>query len=156
LALRVHDLPIVKAFIEIADHLRAHRDEITDAFSGMPFAWLHHDFPEAHIVGPSPKLLDWGSSYGHGPFLFDLAPFLLTDPRGLEVFIAHSDICKQAARSEIDRWLYAGACAGFAGLTLWYLGEFGYTDGRQSREACKALLQYEYSAYKGLLKQNLQ
>jgi hypothetical protein len=151
LSLQRHDLPAVEAFIEIADHVRAHRGRITDTFSDMPFAWLHHDFREAHIVGDPPKLLDWGSSYGHGPFLFDLAPFLFTDREGLRVFVAHSDICRNADPATIERWLYAATCAGLGAFLMWHLGEFGYVDGRQGREPCRALLAYELPAYEGLL-----
>ena len=151
LSLRRHDLAVVEAFIEIADRIRVDRDSIADAFSGMPFAWLHHDFREAHIIGSPPMLVDWGSSYGHGPFLFDLAPFLFSDGEGLETFIACSEICRRASRASIERWLYAATCAAFAGFTLWRLGDFGYVDGGQSREACRSLLEYEYPAYAGLL-----
>ncbi len=152
LSLRRHDLPVVEAFIEIADHIRAERDATADAFSGMPFAWLHHDFREAQIIGEPPVLVDWGSSYGHGPFLFDLAPFLIGDPEGLKTFIARSEVCRAAAQASIERWLYAATCAAFAGFTLWRLGEFGYVDGRQGRDACRALLEYEYPAFAPLLR----
>jgi hypothetical protein len=152
LSLRRHDLAVVEAFIEIADHVRADRDAITDAFSGMPFAWLHHDFREAHIVGDPAVLVDWGSSYGHGPFLFDLAPFLFGDAEGLETFIACSGTCQGASRPSIQRWLYAATCAAFAAFMLWRLEDFGYVDGHQSREACRALLEYEYPAYAFLLR----
>ena len=149
--LRRHRLPIVEAFVEIADHIRTHRESIEDGFSAMPFAWLHHDFREAHIMGDPPKLLDWGSSYGHGPFLFDLAPFLFSDEAGLAVFVADSDICRHAGRKDLERWLYVATCAGFAGFALWRLQEFGYVDGRQDRDACRVLLDYEYPAYEDLL-----
>ena len=151
LSLWCHDLPVVEAFIEIADCIRVDRNSIADAFSGMPFAWLHHDFREAHIIGDPPMLVDWGSSYGHGPFLFDLAPFLFDDAEGLETFAACSEICRRASRASIERGLYAATCAAFAGFTLWRLGDFGYVDGGQSREPCRALLEYEYPAYAGLL-----
>ena len=153
--LRTHRLDVVEAFIEIADRIREHREAIADGFSGMPFGWLHHDFREAHIVGDPPRLLDWGSSYGHGPFLFDLGQFLLNDPKGLEVFSAHSEICQGASEDQIVHWVTCAACAGFAGFTLWRLGDFGYVDGRQSREACRALLECELPAYRVLLETEL-
>jgi len=152
LSLRRHDLPVVEAFTEIADCIRADRDAVADAFSGMPFAWLHHDFREAQIIGDPPVLVDWGSSYGHGPFLFDLGPFLIGDGEGLQTFVARSEICRRASPVSIERWLFAATCAAFAGFTLWRLGEFGYVDGRQSREACRALLEYEYPAFAPLLR----
>jgi hypothetical protein len=111
LSLRRHDLPVVEAFIEIADRIRADRDTIADAFSGMPFAWLHHDFREAQIIGDPPMLVDWGSSYGHGPFLFDLGPFLIGDDEGLETFVTRSEVCRRANPASIARWLYAATDA---------------------------------------------
>ena len=151
LQLRAYDLPIVQAFVEIADHIRAYRTAITDDFAGMPFGWLHHDFREAHIIGDPPKLIDWGSSYGHGPFLFDLAPFLTNDARGLDTFIAHSDICRSATRAEIERWLYAANCASLGAFMLWRLGELGYASLKQTRESCRTLLAYEYPSYQGIV-----
>jgi aminoglycoside phosphotransferase (APT) family kinase protein len=151
LSLRRHDLPVVQAYIEIANRIRAHREAVAAAFSRMPFAWLHHDFREAHILGDPSILVDWGSSYGHGPFLFDLGPFLMGDPAGLDTFIARSELCREAARATIERWLYAATCAAFAGFMLWRLGDFGYVDGRQGRDACRALLEYEYPAFAPLL-----
>jgi hypothetical protein len=155
LSLRRHDLAIVEAYIEIADQVRADRDAIADAFSGMPFAWLHHDFREAQILGDPPVLVDWGSSYGHGPCLFDLSPFLIGDPEGLRTFVARSEVCRGAARASIEGWLYAATCAAFAGFALWRLGEFGYVDGRQDRGACRALLEYEYPPFAALLHRHL-
>ena len=149
--LRAHDLPVVEAFIEIADHIRAHRAPIVDDFSGMPFAWLHNDLREIQIIGDPPKLVDWGSSYGHGPFLFDLAPFLVNDERGLATLIAHSDICRSATQDEIERWLYAANCASFAGFTLWRLADPPVVSQVQTREGCQALLAYEYPAYRGIV-----
>lgn len=151
LLLRAHRLPIVEVFVEIADCVRAQREAVVDAFAGMPFAWLHHDFREAHILGCPPKLVDWGSSYGHGPFLFDLAPFFAGDAAGLADFGAHSEVCAGAAGGEIARWLYAANCASLGGLLLWRLSDLSYVDGRQGRAACRDLLQYEYPAYASLL-----
>ncbi len=151
LKLRAHNLPIVQAFIGIADHIRAHRVPIIDDFAGMPFGWLHHDFREIHIVGDPPKLIDWGSSYGHGPFLFDLAPFLVNDASGLDTFIAHSDICQSATRAEIERWLYAANCASFGALMLWRLADPGHARLIETRESCQAFLEYEYPAYRGIV-----
>ncbi|MBN1138295.1 MAG: hypothetical protein JXM73_17030 [Anaerolineae bacterium] len=151
LGLRAYDLPVVEAFVEIADHIRAYRVPIIDDYAGIPFGWLHHDFREDQIIGDPPKLIDWGSSYGHGPFLFDLAPFLVNDEPGLAAFIAHSDICRSARRAEIARWLYAANCASFAAFALWRLSDFGYASLAQSRESCRALLETEYPAYRPIL-----
>lgn len=151
LQLRAHNLPVVEAFIELADHVRRYRAPIVDDFAAMPFGWLHHDFREPHIVGDPPRLIDWGSSYGHGPFLFDLAPFLANDEPGLVTLIAHSDICASAARAQIERWLYAALCAGLGGFMLWRVGNVEYAGLMQDRASCRALLEYEYPAYRGIL-----
>lgn len=151
LKLRVHNLPIVQAFIEIADHIRAYRVPIINDFAGMPFGWLHHDLREAHIIGDPPRLIDWGSSYGHGPFLFDLAPFLMNDARGLATFIAYSDICQSATQVEIEHWLYAANCASFGAFMLWWLDDPGYASLVQTKESCQTLLAYEYPAYRGIV-----
>jgi hypothetical protein len=151
LKLRAHNLPVVEAFVELADHVRTHRAVIVDDFADMPFGWLHNDFRELQIIGDPPKLVDWGSSYGHGPFLFDLAPFLANDERGLATFIARSDICRSATRAEVERWLYAANCASLGGFLLWRLGDAGNEAVVQDRESCRALLEYEYPAYRGIL-----
>ena len=148
---RAHDLPVVEAFIEIADHIHAHRATITDAFCSMPFGWLYHDFREIQIIGDPPRLIDWGSSYGHGPFLFDFAPFLVNDERGLAAFFAHSDICRSATEDEIERCLHAANCAHFAGFTLWRLSDPPVVSQVQTREGCRALLAYEYPAYRRVI-----
>lgn len=149
LRLRKYDLAVVEAFVEIADHLGAHRERILNEFCRMPFAWQHHDFKENNIVGSPQKLADWGSSYGHGPFLFDLAPFLFNDDQSLNLYIAHSDICKKDDRETIERWLYAATCARFIAFLQWRIDEDG--GNVSARDDCKAFLEYEYETYKGLL-----
>lgn len=148
--LRVHNLPIVEASIDISDHIQKYRTSIIDDFASMPFGWLHNDFREDHIIGDPPTLIDWGSSYGYGPFLFDLAPFLVNDVRGLATFVARSDICQSATQAQVDRWLYAANCASFAVFMLGRLEDFGYASLEQIRESCQALLVYEYSAYRNI------
>ncbi len=146
--LRVHGFPIVEKFVKVAQHLMATQDEIIFEFSSMPFARQHHDFREGNILGENPQvIIDWGSSYGHGPFLYDLAPFLLNDQENLEIFIQHSDICKQADRMAIKRWLYVAACARF--MTF-----FTYIREQADCEKVKDLeawLTYHYQTYASLL-----
>jgi len=150
LGMREHDLPIVERYIEIADHLTANEAQIVKEFSGMPFARQHHDLREGNILAKSPqRIIDWGSSYGHGPFLYDLAPFLFAQEENLGIFIAHSDICRQADRGTIERWLYIATCARFVGL-LRYIGLL--TD-LEDRERLSEFLEYHYRTYSGLLQQ---
>jgi hypothetical protein len=150
LALRRYDLPIVVACIALADHLRAQRAAIIDTFCTMPFAWQHHDFKENNIVGSPQMLVDWGSSYGHGPFLFDLAPFLLNDAEGLAVFAVHSDIARAHGPDALARWLYAAAAIRFVGLMQWRLEPEG--TNVDTRPKCAAFLTYEYRTYSTLLR----
>lgn len=149
LRLRHHGLDIVERYVRLAEHLRANRARIADVYAGMPFAWLHHDFKENNIVGNPPKLVDWGSSYGHGPFLYDLGPFVRQDAQVMATFAQYSDICRCAAPAQIQRWAYAATCASLAGFMCWRLEEPG--GNWSTRAECQAFLEYEYSAYHDLL-----
>src|SRR3989338_11694267 len=77
--LKKFKLPIVDKFIKLLNYIRKDKENIIDDFCKMPFARQHHDFKEDNIICNPQKLVDWGSSYGHGPFLFDLAPFLVNN-----------------------------------------------------------------------------
>jgi hypothetical protein len=147
-ALLMHGFPIVEDFVRVAQYLLATQDEIILEFSSMPFARQHHDFREGSILGENPQvIIDWGSSYGHGPFLYDLAPFLLNHPKNLEIFIQHSDICKNADRMTIERWLYTAACARFMSFFT-YIRE--QTDCERVNDF-EAFLAYHYQTYSSLL-----
>jgi hypothetical protein len=115
------------------------------------FARQHHDFKEDNIIGEPQKLIDWGSSYGYGPFLFDLAPFLVNDPDSLETFIKSSDNRKNTPRKQIDRWLHAPLGARFLGLLRWHLHPDEPRGIIHSEEECRSFLEYEYRPYKKLL-----
>lgn len=148
LQLRIHSFPVVKKYVEIAEHLMAHKDQIVAEFSSTPFARQHHDFREGSILGRDPQvIIDWGSSYGHGPFLYDLAPFLFGHKENLGVFMQHSDICKKADRKTIARWLYVATCARFVSF-LTYIRELTETERINNLEA---FLEYHYQTYGGLL-----
>ena len=150
-SLRAYGLPIVDEYIRIAERLAEHADSIAEAWATMPFAWLHHDFREAHIISSPQKLVDWGSSYGHGPFLFDLAPFLILDSAAFDVFMACSDICQQASRSQVMGWLSAATCAAFMAFILWRVKAFGAPGGNwNTPEECRRFLEYEVSPFRAL------
>ena len=152
IALRAYGLPIIEEYVEVAQRVGEHADRIADAYAMMPFAWLHHDFREDNIVGSPQKLVDWGSSYGHGPFTFDLAPFLIVDREGLATFIAGSQICRQAERSEILRWIFAGTCAAFMGFLLWRVKYPQEPGGNwQTPEECWRFLEYEAPPFRAML-----
>ncbi|MBN1399558.1 MAG: hypothetical protein JXA74_01900 [Anaerolineae bacterium] len=158
LRLKRHGLAIVDEWVALADHLRARQARLSDAFVSMPFAWLHHDFREGSILGHPQRLIDWGSSYGHGPFLFDLAPFLVEDPAGLALFCAHSNICASVDRETIWGWLQAANGACFFGFLLWRL-EHPSLQGRFTMrpaweldaDVLDAVLSYEIQPFRGLL-----
>lgn len=147
-SLKKFDLDIVELNMKLLGHLRKHRKSIINDFVAMPFARQHHDFKEDNIIGNSQKLTDWGSSYGYGPCLFDLAPFLLNDKNNFELFIKNSDICQKHDRKTIDRWLYVAAVARFVENLRYRLRDNGLLD---DKEKCKVYLQYEYQTYKTLL-----
>lgn len=146
-SLNKFNLETVELNMELLSHLRKHRKEIIRDFTSMPFARQHHDFKEDNIIGNPQKLTDWGSSYGYGPFLFDLAPFLLNDNDNYELFIENSDICTKYDRKTIDRWLYVAAVARFVENLRYRLKDNGLLD---DREKCKEYLEYEYQTYKHL------
>lgn len=148
LEFRIHNLHIVEQHRTIAAYLLPNQDQLAGEVSDMPFARQHHDFREGSILGENPQvIIDWGSSYGRGPFLYDLAPFLFNHERNLEVFVEHSDICKQVDRKTIDRWLYAATSARF--FSFWaYIRELVECEQVEDLEA---FLEYHYATYRGLL-----
>ena len=152
LALRQYDLPVVTDYLRIADLVRAHERQIADEYSAMPFGWLHHDFREENIVGSPQKLVDWGSSYGHGPFLFDLAPFLISDESSMQTFVSHSDICQCASRADIERWVFIATCATFVGFWLWRIKDPNREGGNwNTQNQCRDFLEYEFEPFRALI-----
>ncbi|MHC4480370.1 MAG: RNA polymerase sigma factor, partial [Planctomycetota bacterium] len=146
--LRHWGLPILDQYIELADRMRSQRHQLAREYSTMPYAWLQHNFYEHNIVGSPQRLVDWCHSYGHGPFLCDLAPFLIMDQEGLAVFRAHSAICKAADAASLERWLVAATRASFAGMLLWRLRRPEDGGGNWSTpEECGEFLQYEWQPF---------
>ncbi|MAG45609.1 MAG: hypothetical protein CMH63_02435 [Nanoarchaeota archaeon] len=147
LNLKKYKLQIVNDYISILDYLRKDKKRIIDEFSTMPFARQHHDFKEDNIVGKPQRLVDWGSSYGHGPFLFDLAPFLVDNKKAFTEFVKNSNICKKYNKEQIERWLYVSLSARFLEL-LRYRLEIGVNF--RNKAECEMFLEYEYKTYKSL------
>jgi hypothetical protein len=107
-------LAIVEDYARLLGDLAPRRTELAAALSAMPGARLHHDFREENILARRPQqLIDWGSSYGHGPFLFDPAPFLFGQPAKMKVFARHSELCRRAEPPQLAQWLYVATCARF-------------------------------------------
>jgi len=101
---------------------RREQDEaaIAAVVNAMPRGWLHHDFREANILDSRPQLLvDWGSSWGHGPFLFDVAPFIYGRPVSIAAFCGTSDIARACLQADFERWLVAATAARAAGYIRW-------------------------------------
>jgi hypothetical protein len=141
--------PMAEPYLAIAEQLRPARIQLITAFCAMPFAWQHHDFKEANIVGTPQRLVDWGSSYGHGPFLYDLAPFLIADPAGLDLFVQHAQACRHVSADQVQRWLYVALCARFFDYVVNRIredGGIGY-----ARDAENGPLEHEYETYRLLL-----
>jgi len=91
------------------------KSKVADIFAGMPFARLHHDFyPNNILTGPPQVVVDWGSSYGDGPFLYDLAPYLLLSAVNLEAFTEASDLCTKVDAAQLRDWLLCATAARFA------------------------------------------
>lgn len=114
----------------------------------MPFAWQHHDFREDNIVGRRHVLIDWGSSYGYGPFMFDWAPFLLNNRKSLDVYIKVSEICGKASRKRIEKWVYVSAAIRILERLRYQFGELSQINSESVRE----FLEYEYETYRFLLR----
>jgi len=142
------NLPIVKKHFELVSFLKKDKQKIFDDFSNMPFARQHHDFKQDNIIGNPQKLVDWGSSYGYGPFLFDLAPFLLNNKNQLELYKSKSDVCKGFTDRQINRWLYVAAVARYMEDLRYRISDNGWNS---SKEKCERFLESEYDNYQSLL-----
>jgi hypothetical protein len=113
----------------------------------MPSGWLHHDFREENILAGQPQYVaDWGSSYGPGPFLYDLAPFLFGCPGRLDVFAESSELCDGVSRQAVERWLYAATAARCAALLRHALPLRPRLDELEPYLAC------QFEVYGGLLR----
>jgi hypothetical protein len=142
-----YNLPVVDSYLALANKLDNNRQRIAEDFAAMPFGWLHNDFRLENFVGTPPVVMDWGSSYGHGPFLYDLAPFLLNDDVGFAHFIRHSHNCRNVSPDRLKRWLYVAGWASFMGFLRWFLVEGVYWNGR---EECDAYMTDAYQTWQAL------
>jgi hypothetical protein len=145
---KLYGLKIIDKYMDILSHIKKERSNIVRDYSSMPFAILHNDFKENNIIGKPQKLIDWGSFYSYGPFLKDIAKFLIKDEDNLSVFTKHSNICRISSSNDINRWLYVSLCANFLGLLKWRLVVGGNFN---NREECNRFLEYEYATYNRLL-----
>jgi len=152
------DLLVVKKIInekrgldklkEIYYYVSENFEKILNRYLEMPFEKQHQDFREDNIIIDSEgrhRLIDWGSSYGYNPFLFDIAPFLIDDSEAFEEYINNSDVCKDVERSKLDCWLYSALAVRFLSMVRWRIGE--------EEEIAKIIerADYELSTYSKLL-----
>lgn len=106
------------------------RDElpaIAADFAGMPFAWHHNDFEPRNLIGEQPKLIDWGSSFGHAPYFYDLAPYLMRDHEGDRLYRSTLDHCACVDDRSYERWRYVATVARFVSWAVNRIREDGGT-----------------------------
>jgi len=151
-ALQKYKLQEVTDFQNILSHLKKDKKAIIHDFVSMPFAKQHQDFREDNIiVGTDGKqrLIDWGSSYGYNPFMYDVAPFLVHNPKALQKYVKISNICKGKSQKVSGRWLYVALVARFLDVITSRLHP---SEGRTTtKEKCRKYLKYEYKTYKELI-----
>ena len=101
----------------LADRMAA----IAQDLAQMPLGLLHHDFREENVlVGPPQQICDWGSCYGEGPFLFDLAPFVIHDSELLSCFLRCRVPAANYSSADINRWLFAALALRFLGFLRYF------------------------------------
>ncbi len=144
-------LDIIEDFLVIFDVLIKKSDLIAREYAKMPFARQHHDFREESITRSPQKLVDWCSSYGHGPFLFDLAPFLWKNPKSLNIFMDSSLICQNSNEEHIKRWLFIATCFRF--ILMWRYFMLIIRKGFKFKHRLEEFFLYNYETYKNLTEQ---
>ena len=149
-----YDLKVIDNFLEIVNFLSKDREKIIDEFSKIPFARQHHDFREDNILinKDGQFLIDWGSSYGYGPFIYDYSKFIVYDKKAFNLLMKNSDICKNTTKEKVERWLYLGLVKKMFNLLKWYLPEGHHYVETKSKT--KKRLEYEYKTYKYLIEKN--
>jgi len=136
---------IIPGYKNIFDKLEQHFDNIKASYIQMPFRHLHNDFREENILASSPpKIIDWGSSYGFGPMLYDIAPFILYKPQLLDNYRRIIAGFEDNSDKEFLKWTYICGVARFYAF-LTYIKEFSQSDGIE-----KALKQ-KYPVWEKLL-----
>ena len=140
---------IINKYLEIAEYLNLDQDKISEDFANMPFARQHHDLREDNILGKKHKLIDWGSSYGYGPFMYDLCLFLVGNKKAMQIFTKTSNIARKASKEQLKRWLYVALADRFDDFCKWHLRP--RTPNLASKAKLRKILEYNYKTYKYLL-----
>lgn len=150
--LQKYNLEIVDKYLELFNYLNENKDKILKEFGEMPLAKQHQDFREDNIiVMPNKKqaLIDWGSSYGYNPFMYDVSPFIIKNIQAKKIYLKFDNICKKLTKEQINRWIYIGLVARFFDIIRWRLDP---SEKRaDTKEHCKKYLEYEWKTYKYLL-----
>ena len=102
--------PFFDVWLKALASIERRMPRIAREYAGMPFGRLHYDFREDNIVGKPQRLADWGSSYDHGPFMYDVALHIGGDDRAWKAFVETSDICRKALLGDLARWLWLASC----------------------------------------------
>jgi len=149
---RYPKLDVINNFIEILNYLKKDKNKIQTEFAKMPFARQHHDFREDNILVTKrgQVLIDWGSSYGYGPFMYDYSKFLINDFESFEIVLKSSNICKNVPKNKVQRWLYVALVKKMFNMLKWYIPKGHHNIETESKT--KKMLEYEYKTYKYLLK----
>ena len=150
--LNKYKLQEIDDFLEILKELGKNKGGIINDYISMPFAKQHQDFREDNIITDAKgtqKLIDQGSSYGYNPFLYDVAPFVVNNPKALNHYIKYSNNCNGISKEQIQKWLYAALVSRFFDVIKYRLHA---DEGRvNTREDCKKYLKYELKTYKWLI-----
>lgn len=146
-----YGLPIIDKYLAVFSHIKKSERRIVADYASMPFALLHNDLKEEHIIGTPQRLVDWGSFYSYGPFLKDVGLFLLADRQGLRRFARASAICRRHSAQQLHAWVYAAACAHFLSFIKGRL----CLDARfRSKRELAVFMRRHYKRYRKLLETN--
>ena len=126
-----------QAICEVLELVGERAKELADEFGAAPFAWIHNDFRDENIVGAEgdsgeQRLIDWGSSYGYGPYLYDIAPYLLESGEAMRAYGTESAIWRHRTADQRSSDLIVCAAAALLGYLHWHLGDL-LQDGNVAR-----------------------
>lgn len=124
--------PVLDSVRKTMAQVGEREDELAERFGNTPFAWVHNDFRDENLVGKPPKLIDWGSSYGYGPYLYDIGPYLVESDEAMRAFAGESAIYQSRSQGEREGDLLACTAAALTGYLHWHLGDM-LKDGDMER-----------------------
>jgi len=135
----------VTRYVEIHGPIEEEFESIRAAYTGMPFRKLHNDFREANILASSPqKVIDWGSCYGDGPLLYDLAPFMMNDTHLTDIYRTEIAGLEGNTDGEFTKWLLVSGAARF-------LSFLTYIDAHSTESGIAETLDRNYHVWQKLV-----